>query len=187
MKSTYLATTALIAMLAGPALAQGTTGTTTGSTPASPAITTPTPGETTAPRPSASASTSSATMSSDHQRADKIIGMDLRNTQDQDLGKIKDLLVGADGKITQVVLSVGGFLGIGDKLVAVDWNQVQIDPARKIAVASMTKDQLQQAPAFKYPEDVRTGASDTTTGSTGMGTTGAGSTGSTLPDTTKKP
>ncbi len=47
--------------------------------------------------------------------------------QDQDIGTINDLIVGSDGKITEAVISVGGFLGIGSKLVGVPYDQLRFE------------------------------------------------------------
>ncbi len=49
-------------------------------------------------------------------------------------------------------MSVGGFLGIGDKLVAVPWSSVKLDTDGRGAVLAMTKDQLKAAAPFKTKE-----------------------------------
>src|SRR5256885_13714801 len=57
-------------------------------------------------------------------RASEIIGMEVRNAQDQKLGKIEDIILDlASGHVSYAVLSMGGVLGIGDKLVVVPANQ----------------------------------------------------------------
>jgi sporulation protein YlmC with PRC-barrel domain len=58
-------------------------------------------------------------------RTSKLNGLDVYNTQNQKLGTIDDILVNQNGQIASVVLSVGGFLGIGDRLVSVPFNQLQ--------------------------------------------------------------
>lgn len=53
-------------------------------------------------------------------KASDLVGMDVRNHQDEKLGDIKDIVLDLEsGKVAYVVLSVGGFLGIGDKLIAI--------------------------------------------------------------------
>src|SRR5690242_8496972 len=65
-------------------------------------------------------------------KASSLIGMDVRNQQNEKLGDVKDLVVDLHtGKIAYAVLSVGGFLGIGDKYVAVPPNEFQMAPDGK--------------------------------------------------------
>jgi sporulation protein YlmC with PRC-barrel domain len=56
----------------------------------------------------------------DAAKASDIIGMTVKNYQDEKLGKVEDLAVDVEsGRIVQVILSTGGFIGIGDTLSAV--------------------------------------------------------------------
>ena len=51
--------------------------------------------------------------------ADNVIGVDVKNNQDEDLGEVEALMLDKmTGKVAYVVLSYGGFLGMGDKLFA---------------------------------------------------------------------
>jgi len=72
-----------------------------------------------------------------------------------EIGYVKDIILGADGKITAVILGIGGFLGAGEKNVAVAYPQVQwvvgSDGTARGSLAS-TKDQLAAAPDFKFPD-----------------------------------
>jgi hypothetical protein len=62
-------------------------------------------------------------------RADQIIGSDLRNMRDEDLGDIEDVVVGPDGSIRYVVVQSGGFLGIGEDEVPVPWSDLRVTAA----------------------------------------------------------
>jgi sporulation protein YlmC with PRC-barrel domain len=64
----------------------------------------------------------------------------------EQLGTIKDVLVGPDHKMTAVIINVGRYLGIGDKEVAVPFSALQINNQR--TVIDTTKDALQAAPTF---------------------------------------
>jgi sporulation protein YlmC with PRC-barrel domain len=86
--------------------------------------------------------------SPDQFRAERVIGASVTNSQDENIGSITDLVFDADQRIVGVVISVGGFLGIGDKWVAVPIDQVQLDPEQQIAMADLTSDELNQAPPF---------------------------------------
>jgi hypothetical protein len=81
---------------------------------------------------------------------DEVIGKDVVNVGDEEVGTIADLVMDQDQKLVGVVLSVGGFLGIGDKWVAVPVDQIDFptdeQPAR--LRANVTKEQLENAPDF---------------------------------------
>jgi sporulation protein YlmC with PRC-barrel domain len=83
-----------------------------------------------------------------------VVGLDIYNQQNNNIGKIQDIAFDASKRMTGYILSVGGFLGMGTHYVAVDPNavMVQYDAANKTWRATMnaTKDQLKAAPEFKY-------------------------------------
>ena len=59
-------------------------------------------------------------------RSSRIVGATVYNDRDERIGTVDDLIVGQDGRISEAVLSVGGFLRIGAKLVAVPFGQLQL-------------------------------------------------------------
>lgn len=63
-------------------------------------------------------------------RVGKLDGATVYNGQGDDIGTIDDLLMSSDGKISKVVISVGGFLGIGDKLVEVPFSKLRFEPSQ---------------------------------------------------------
>ena len=65
------------------------------------------------------------------------------------LGALDDFLIGPDGNVEKIVLSVGGFLGIGDKLVAVPYETLTITHYGIYYDASQKE--MQEAPAYNYP------------------------------------
>ena len=82
-------------------------------------------------------------------KASSFIGMAVKNTQNEDLGKINDLVFDPEkGKISYAVLSVGGVLGVGDKLVAVPVTSLKPQPGQKHLVLNMQKSQVQSAPGL---------------------------------------
>ena len=58
-------------------------------------------------------------------RATKLTGLSVYNTNNEKVGDINEMIAGRDGKITAVVIGVGGFLGMGEHLVAVPFEQVK--------------------------------------------------------------
>jgi hypothetical protein len=79
-----------------------------------------------------------------------VIGSNVLNEANETIGKIDDLLVTRDGKEPYAVLSVGGFLGIGGRLVVVRYDSLRFDPDDKIVLPGGTKDGLTMLPAFEY-------------------------------------
>src|SRR5687768_12284127 len=64
--------------------------------------------------------------------ADTLIGDNVVNTLGEDLGEIKEIMLEiSSGRVAYAVLSSGGFLGIGDKLFAIPWSALKLDPANK--------------------------------------------------------
>lgn len=82
-------------------------------------------------------------------RASKITGSPVYNRSKERLGTIDDLLVVPDNKDTYLVLSVGGFLGMGTHLVAVPFSDIRIVD-KQMQLPDATKDSLKALPEFKY-------------------------------------
>ena len=81
--------------------------------------------------------------------ADTLMGNDVYNSQNESLGTIKEFMIEmSSGRIAYAVLSFGGFLGMGDRLFAVPWQALQLDPANKRFTLNVNKDKLKNAPGF---------------------------------------
>jgi PRC-barrel domain len=87
---------------------------------------------------------------------DEVIGKSVVNMMDEEVGTISDLVMDQDQKLVGVVLSVGGFLGIGDKWVAIPVDQIEFPTAEEPArlVVAVTEEQLKNAPDFTTREEV---------------------------------
>lgn len=83
-----------------------------------------------------------------------LIGRDVHNLQDEDLGKIEDLAIDArDGSVAYAVVSYGGFLGMGDKLFAIPFQALRHDKDK--CRLNIEKAKLENAPGFdkdKWPD-----------------------------------
>ena len=78
-----------------------------------------------------------------------VIGSKVVNVQNEDLGKIEDLVFDVgNGRIAYAVLSFGGFLGMGDKYFAIPWNAFRFNLTEKRAVLNVDKKLLENAPGF---------------------------------------
>src|ERR1044071_4841125 len=82
-------------------------------------------------------------------RASKVIGSSVVNDGGETIGKIDDLLVSADGKQPYAVLSVGGFLGRGTRMVVVPYETLKFVD-KKIMLLGGTKEGLKAMPEFHY-------------------------------------
>lgn len=82
-----------------------------------------------------------------------LIGLNVTNPAGDKIGEIKDLIL-SKGQLAGYIVSVGGFLGMGDRYVIVRPSAVKIayleNDSRWAAVMNTTKDQLKAAPEFKY-------------------------------------
>jgi len=100
-------------------------------------------------------------------RASKLVGVNIYNEQDDKIGQIDDVIVDSSGKVDGVVVSVGGFLSMGEHNVMMKLNQIKF--ANKAGTTTTgssssdskqwypdrgtvnaTKDQLKAMPQFKY-------------------------------------
>jgi sporulation protein YlmC with PRC-barrel domain len=86
-------------------------------------------------------------------RASKIIGSEVRNPQDQKVGSVKDLVIGdpSSGTISHVVVAVGGVMGMGDKLFAVPFRDLQPVPGKNYLVLSTNSDLSQAFDEKSWP------------------------------------
>jgi len=82
-------------------------------------------------------------------RASKVIGSSVVNDANETIGTVDDLLVSRDGKQPYAVLSIGGFLGMGNRLVVVPYETLKFAD-KKVMLPGGTKEGLKMLPEFKY-------------------------------------
>lgn len=81
--------------------------------------------------------------------ADTLIGDNVVNAAEEDLGDIKEIMLDMQtGQVAYAVLAFGGFLGMGEKLFAVPWQALHLDTVNKRFVLNVDKDRLKTAPGF---------------------------------------
>ncbi len=84
----------------------------------------------------------------------KLVGLDIYNNSNQDIGQIKDIALNPNGRSQAYIVSVGGFLGLGEHYVAVSPSAVKFSyntsDKKWHATMNATADQLKAAPEFKY-------------------------------------
>jgi sporulation protein YlmC with PRC-barrel domain len=156
MRTFFLAAAATVALASATAMAQNASDTDTKANPTitPPAATTPTDAPKTTAADVPAKGPEFINLQNSDMLSPNVVGLDIYNQQNNDIGKIQDVAFDSSMKITGYILSVGGFLGMGTHYVAVDPGAVSIryDAGNKVWRASMnaTKDQLKSAPEFKY-------------------------------------
>lgn len=86
-----------------------------------------------------------------------LIGQAVLGPEDEEIGEITELVFDQDDRIVAAVISVGGFLGMGSKSVAVPWDKLETSTVdgSSVTIANVTEQQLADAPAFQTLEDIR--------------------------------
>jgi sporulation protein YlmC with PRC-barrel domain len=83
--------------------------------------------------------------------ASKFIGSTVYSSANENVGDINDMVIGKDGKVQAVIIGVGGFLGLGEKDVAVPMDRIQFardeNNNMKFTITA-SRQELEQAPAF---------------------------------------
>ena len=96
-----------------------------------------------------------STVSKDEMFSSKLKGLNVYNQKDESVGEITDLAIKGN-QVDALILSVGGFLGMGEHYVAVSPGSVNVKRDAKndkwVATMNTTKEALKAAPEFKYPK-----------------------------------
>ncbi len=89
--------------------------------------------------------------------ADELTGMNVYGPDDEQVGEIGNLVIADDATITDVIVDVGGFLGLGEKPVSISFDSVQIlkqtDGDDMRAYVAMTEDQMKELPKYEAPAE----------------------------------
>ena len=71
------------------------------------------------------------------------------NVRGENVGSIKEIMIDVPtGRVAYAVLTVGGFLGIGERLFAIPWSALILDEDRKCFLLDVDKQRLEHAPGF---------------------------------------
>jgi PRC-barrel domain len=87
--------------------------------------------------------------------ASNLIGTTVYSQDDQSIGDINDIILSQEGQATQVIVGVGGFLGMGEKDVVLDMSKLQIaatDDGNVKVVTQTSQEELKNLPAFAKPD-----------------------------------
>jgi sporulation protein YlmC with PRC-barrel domain len=87
------------------------------------------------------------------RRASRVIGSTVYNENNESIGEVDDIVIPAGSNQPVAIISVGGFLGIGARLVAVPYERLQMGDRDRWTLQGATRDSLQSLPAFSYDEN----------------------------------
>jgi hypothetical protein len=89
------------------------------------------------------------------RQAQSVLGKEVRSSADENMGRIVDVLVDRQGRVRAAVIDFGGFLGVGSRKIAVDWNALDFaDSKRDFITLALTRDQVKAAPEYKDKQAV---------------------------------
>jgi hypothetical protein len=91
------------------------------------------------------------------RQAQGVLGREVRSAADENMGRIVDVIVEQSGTVRAAVIDFGGFLGVGSRRIAVDWNALRFEPAstkRDVITLELTRDQVKAAPEYKDKQPV---------------------------------
>ena len=81
-----------------------------------------------------------------------ILGRDVRSAENEDMGRIVDVIVDREGTVRAAVIDFGGFLGVGSRKIVVDWNALRFGGVASKSdsiTLELTKEQVNAAPEYK--------------------------------------
>jgi hypothetical protein len=85
------------------------------------------------------------------RRLGSVLGIEVRTSREQNIGRIVDLLASRSGQVEAAVIEFGGFLGMGSRKIAIEWSALRLENQGKqtVAILDMTPEQLRAAPEYK--------------------------------------
>ena len=83
-------------------------------------------------------------------RATKLLGADIYNDKGDSIGKLDDFIVGSNANVSIAVIAVGGFLGMGARLIAVPASLLESNDKGQMVLSGASKDSLNSLPEFLY-------------------------------------
>jgi hypothetical protein len=93
----------------------------------------------------------------DKHEVEGVLGREVLSATDENMGRIVDVLVDRTGQVRAAIIDFGGFLGVGSRKIAVDWNALHFPPPGKpgarIAL-ELTRDQVKAAPEYQEGKPV---------------------------------
>lgn len=186
MRREIIAAASVLALMTGTAMAQSSSPATGSTATGAPTATEmnksgSAPGSAT----TGSAATGSASGLTGGQMAsaENMMGKNVYGSDNEKVGEVEDVILDSNGQARQLVISSGGFLGIGEKQIAVDIGNANWDAQQeRVQLSGMTRDQVKDMPEFEYSDTTtslnrnKDKAGDTVNGAASRSSTGTSGT-----------
>jgi PRC-barrel domain len=117
----------------------------------------PAPAQQPAANPAATPDTPPAVTILNNHEVEGILGREVRSTADENMGRIVDVIVDRSGQVRAAIIDFGGFLGVGSRKIAVDWNALQFPAPTEAGTRitlQLTPDQVKAAPEYQEGKPV---------------------------------
>src|SRR5262245_10062021 len=90
------------------------------------------------------------------RQVQSVLGREVRSSADENMGRIVDIIVDRSGRVRAAIIDFGGFLGVGSRKIAVEWNALRFDPdsRRDVITLELTRDQVKEVPEYKDKKSV---------------------------------
>jgi PRC-barrel domain len=98
----------------------------------------------------------SVTVLNNHE-VEGILGRQVLSAADENMGRIVDVIVDRSGRVRAAIIDFGGFLGVGSRKIAVEWNALHFPPpgqANAKITLDLTRDQVKTAPEYQEGKSV---------------------------------
>ncbi|NYZ16995.1 PRC-barrel domain-containing protein [Azospirillum sp. RWY-5-1] len=160
MRKELITAASVLAMMTGAAYAQGAGNQLNMQQDNKSAVTSPTAPGTAAPSnsmsPGSSSSTATTTAPMGSVSAEELLGKTVVGSDGEEIGEVEDVIMdAASGKARQLVISSGGFLGIGEKQIAVDFSNAQPGADDdEIKLSNLTRAQVKDMAEFEYNDSM---------------------------------
>ncbi len=115
------------------------------------------PGSNTAGMPGSGSATMGGSTRMGQAQAQELIGADVKNAENETIGEIESVHLDQSGMVSNVIVSIGGFLGLGSRDVALSWNDLQVADGGQSVTTTMTKEELKALPEYQYSDSSQRG------------------------------
>jgi PRC-barrel domain protein len=108
------------------------------------------------PSPDVSTSPPTVTILNNHE-VQGILGREVLSSANENMGRIVDVIVDRNGQVRAAIIDFGGFLGVGSRKIAVEWNALHFPPPAQPdarVTLELTRDQVKEAPEYQEGKPV---------------------------------
>ena len=87
----------------------------------------------------------------DNKEVSGVLGSEVRSAANENMGRVVDVIADRSGRVRAAIIDFGGFLGVGSRKIAVDWNALHFSqgPDRNRVTLELTRDQVKAAPEYQ--------------------------------------